>query len=456
MDTVIIHKIDESYVHVECDDGIARELHEYFTFYVPGYKFMPQYRNGLWDGKIKLFNLRNKTIYAGLANKIELFCSERCYEFTNDNDLLPALERDPQEIIEWVAKLGLQDYKGDPLIPHKEQFEALFYNLTHKRSITIIPTGGGKSLVAFLLAMYYLTFHTFETNQKVLLIVPTTTLVEQMYKDFDSYSPNISSDDICHRIYSGKDKETSKPIIITTWQSIFRLHKPWFSQFGMVIGDEVHGFKAKSLSGIMEKATNAKFRTGLTGTLDGSLTSEMTLEGLFGNIKKFVTTKDLMDRGVLSDLHITSVLLNYSDEEKKLVSKLDYQNEMTFLEVNAKRNEFIRDLATSLDGNTIITFKKISHGEELYKIIKDHLKDTGRNVYYVSGKVKTDDREFIRNILEKQKYKKTVVFEFGNSIVRVRDHVEVRLASGQFKKAIDVNSEDDVCDKWIEENRLPI
>lgn len=60
------------------------------------------------------------------------------------------------------------------------------------------------------------------------------------------------------------------PITISTWQSIYKMQSTWFEPYGMVIGDEAHNFKAKSLAAIMEKLRDAKFRIGTTGTLDGT------------------------------------------------------------------------------------------------------------------------------------------------------------------------------------------
>ena len=58
--TLLIDKKNEVYMSVQTEPGLAQELCDYFTFYVPGYRFMPAYRNKIWDGKIRLFNLRNK------------------------------------------------------------------------------------------------------------------------------------------------------------------------------------------------------------------------------------------------------------------------------------------------------------------------------------------------------------------------------------------------------------
>ena len=74
-----------------------------------------------------------------------------------------------------------------------------------------------------------------QKNDKVLIIVPTTSLVEQMTKDFQDYGWNVKH---VHKIYQGRKKETNKKVVISTWQSIYNLPKKWFKQFGTVIGDE--------------------------------------------------------------------------------------------------------------------------------------------------------------------------------------------------------------------------
>jgi superfamily II DNA or RNA helicase len=90
----------------------------------------------------------------------------------------------------------------------------------------------------------------------------------------------------CHRIYSGKDKETEKTCHHINMAVIYKLHPVWFHQFGAIFGDEVHGFKSKSLSSIMNKAKNAEYRWGTTGTLDGTQVHKLVLEGLFGPVNR--------------------------------------------------------------------------------------------------------------------------------------------------------------------------
>ena len=206
-----------------------------------------------------------------------------------------------------------------------------------------------------------------------------------------------------HKIYSGRDKATTKRIILTTWQSVYKLPKPWFDNFGMILGDECHGFKSKSLSSIMNKATEAKYRYGLTGTLDGTLTHKLVLEGLFGPVYKVTTTKALQDDKTLAALDIKILLMNYQANVRKDFGKKTYQEEIDFLVSHESRNKFIRNLTLSLDGNTLVLFNLVEkHGKPLFDLINTKANGS-RKVFFVSGSVATSDREDIRKIVESQK-----------------------------------------------------
>jgi superfamily II DNA or RNA helicase len=235
--------------------------------------------------------------------------------------------------------------------------------------------------------------------RQTLIIVPTTTLVHQMYSDFEEYGFN--SEKYCHKIFSGKDKNTDKPVVITTWQSIYKLRKDWFKKFDVVIGDEAHLFKAKSLTSILEKMEDTEYRFGFTGTLDGTQTHKLVLEGLFGPAQKVISTKELMDSGTLADFKIKILALKYHDEIRKIVSKMDYQAEMDFLVSHEGRNKFIKNLALSLNGNTLLLFQYVDkHGRILEEMIKEEAGD--RKVFFIHGGVKGEERDDIRGIVEKE------------------------------------------------------
>ena len=247
---ISISKKNEVYLRIEAEPHVYMELSDTFTFDVPGAKFMPQYRNKYWDGKIRLFNQSNGEIYAGLLHKVVKFCEEMKYEFSFKNNKYYGL---PFERNEMISQEGVKDYMKSisRYDPRPYQLEGVYDALRHNRRLMISPTASGKSLMIYSIVRYY-TDH----SKNILLVVPTTSLVEQMYKDFQDYGWDVES--YCHKVYAGKEKDTGAPVVITTWQSIYKLPKSYFERFEVVIGDEAHLFKSKSLISIMTKLCDAK------------------------------------------------------------------------------------------------------------------------------------------------------------------------------------------------------
>lgn len=397
LETIRVWKLSHSELQIDCDFGTGQELNEFFSFYVPGYKFMPAFRNKLWDGKIRLFNIRNNTLPAGLIEHLEKFAGQRGYtidtertEYGYPDNAANYTKINPQEIMEFVHSINL------PYEIRDYQFDAVCKGLERNRAILLSPTGSGKSLIIYVLMRYYLSQLAAE-GQKVLIIVPTTSLVEQMTNDFVDYG--FGQNDI-HKIYSGKDKDTMLSVVVSTWQSIYKLGAPWFEQFGMVIGDECHGFKSKSLTTIMNKCTEAQYRFGTTGTLDGTQTHELVLQGLFGRVHKVTTTRTLQDNDTLAKLEIKRLVLEYKNE--KDFGKRSYQDEIDYIVRHERRNQFIRNLALDQKGNTLVLFQFVEkHGKILFDLIESKAHDD-RKVFFVSGATETSDREAIRKITEKQ------------------------------------------------------
>ena len=374
-------KIDSKEPHIFC------ELSDIFTFEVPGAKFMPQYRNKYWDGKIRLFNQANGEIYVGLLDKIISFCkkSDYQYEFVHSD-----FYGTPFEENGFISLEGVKDYmnKITRYEPRQYQIQGVFDALKYNRKLLISPTASGKSLM-----IYTITRYMVDKGHSVLLVVPTTSLVEQMYKDFIDYGWN--SDEHCHRIYAGKEKHTDKPVTITTWQSIYKLEHSFFKRYGCVIGDEAHLFKSKSLIRIMTKLHDAKYRFGFTGTLDGTQTHKWVLEGLFGPAYKIVRTDELIEKGHLAKLNIKILLLQH--ESKRFDT---YEDEVQFIIQNERRNNFIKKLTLDLKGNTLLLYSRVeSHGEVLFNLINS---DTNRKVFFVHGGVAAEEREEIRKITEEE------------------------------------------------------
>ena len=384
---LIIDKTDEVYLKIEADADIRRELGEYFTFEVPGFKFMPQFRNRVWDGKIRLFSYATGKIYAGLYPYIVNWCNENDIQIV-DGTKIKDTKVDISKVDEFIKALKI------PMEVRDYQKEAFIHAVKKNRCLLLSPTASGKSLIVYLLVR----FNQLRIKNKILIIVPTTSLVEQLHKDFKDYGYN--SDKYVHKIYEGHSKDTDKQVVISTWQSIYNQPKKYFSQFDMIVGDEAHLFKAVSLTKIMTRMTKCKYRVGLTGTLDGTKTHKLVLEGLFGAVNKVVSTTELMEKGKLSDLKIFCLVLQHGKTERDFLKDKNYQEEMDYLVSNEKRNKYIRNLCLSLQGNSLCLFQYVEkHGEILKQLIEE--KAENKKVFFVHGGVEADEREKIRFITEK-------------------------------------------------------
>jgi len=389
MTDLIISKKNEVYLQVKAEPHINQELSEYFTFDVPGAKFMPQYRSKYWDGKIRLFSTATGEIYVGLLDKIVAWSKKSGYTVSFENNKFYGTPFEHNEIIslEGVSNY-MRSISKHP--PRDYQIDGVYDALKYNRRLLISPTASGKSLMIYSIVRYFV-----ESGKKALLIVPTTSLVEQMYKDFEEYG--WDSDKYCHKIYSGKERTNEYPVTITTWQSIYKLDKKFFDGFDVVVGDEAHQFKSKSLIGIMTKLRDTKYRYGFTGTLDGSQTHKWVLEGLFGPSYRITQTKDLIEKGHLSKLNIRILLLKHPPHKFET-----YEDEIQYLISHEQRNKFIKNLSLSLKGNTLILYSRVdTHGKLLYDLINNSV-DKKRKVFFVHGGVGAGERESVREITEKE------------------------------------------------------
>lgn len=379
-----VEKVDEVYNRIVCDNGTAYELNDYFTFTVPGAKHMPAVRNKIWDGKIRLFSPVTHLLYGGLNHHIDAFAKSYGYTPEYDSEF-NSTDFSLYEANQFIDGLNLPSF-----IERRDfQVDAFTHVVRNRRALLLSPTASGKSLIIYLLMRYF--------KRKTLIIVPTITLVHQLAGDFMDYGFDV--DTYVHKVHQGEEKTTHKPVTITTWQSVYKMPKSYFDKFRVVIGDEAHTFQATSLKSIMTKLTSCPVRVGLTGTLDGTKTHQLMLEGLFGPVKRVVRTVDLINQGVLSAFSIKAIELKYSDKTRKQCSKFKYQEEIDWIVRNSDRNRFIANLSVSLKGNTLVLFQFVDkHGKILYDMIRQ--KAGNRPVYFVSGEVDGEDRDTIRRAIE--------------------------------------------------------
>lgn len=397
---IYVEQVDDVNIRVFSEAGIEQELSNFFMFDVPGAKFMPAYKARLWDGKIRLYDIHRKTLYAGLASYVREFANRNGYQYIPaPNDTYKPLKNNNftyEQVEQYAQELQLTA-RGKPIDIRDYQIDAIRNCLNNNRQLLLSPTASGKSLIIYSLMRHYVS-----EGKKCILIVPTTSLVEQMYADFEDYS-HVNGWPVskaCQKLYSGFTKDFSADVLITTWQSIYKQPRSWFDQFQVVFGDEAHQFKAKSLGTVMEKMTKIPHRFGTTGTLDNTQVHRLVLEGLFGPVYKVTTTKKLMDSERVAELNIKCLLLKYDEQTKRERKNNLYQEEMDFLVSHQKRNRFIINLAQSLEGNTLVLFQYVEkHGKVLFDMF-GNLKD--RELAIVHGDVDVALREQIRHKAEKQ------------------------------------------------------
>lgn len=355
---------------------------------------MPTFKSGRWDGRIKMFDVRTKLFYRGLLPRLVEWCNENGYSIKIDAEsksgLKPQVSYDPKFLENW-AKYG-------KLKPKSYQIASIEAALKMNQTLIMSPTGSGKSYVIYMIVRYLLE----NTNEDILITVPTTSLVEQLYSDFNDYAVDWNAEEYVTKIYSGKEKNTKHRVKISTWQSVYKLDKNWFSKFGGYICDEAHGADSKSISSIVDKMPDAAVRVGLTGTLDGTKLHELEMLARFGNIFRAVTTRELMDSGDLANLDIRCLKISYSEEDIKMVKHLDYQQEIDFLVTNERRNNILVNAALNEPKNVLMLFNFIDkHGTKLYQMLRDKAEKYDKKIFYIHGGVDVEDRENIRQLLEK-------------------------------------------------------
>ena len=396
MEHVNIEAADSVFIRINAEKSVIKEMSQFFSFEVPNHKFMPAYRNRVWNGRINLLNAHKHLMYRGLIDYVIKFCKDRNYSVDGFKEEENQLSR--EHLCKFMEEHVRPHVRGEPVKVHDYQMDAIHHAIRKKRCLLLSPTGSGKSMIIYSLIRYYLDI--LPSTSKILIIVPTTGLVQQMLSDFTDYAKGTKwrADKFCHGIYAGRSKETAKRVVISTWQSIFREHKEWFDQFSVAIGDECHQYRSQSLVTLMTKLKDCPYRVGTTGTLDSVYVHKLIIEGLFGPVYKVTSTKDLIDKNILSELNVECLCINHSDTDRAALKRRTYQEEIEWIVTDERRNKFIVQLAEKLKGNTLILFNYVEkQGKPLFKM----LEGSSKNIYFIYGKTETEMREQIRKIVDK-------------------------------------------------------
>lgn len=402
IETIVIEKVDAVYFKINCSIGQSMELKEFFSCYAPNYKWDIRFKSKIWSGKISYFDTRLKLLPIGLLPKLVKFCKQfnynYRYEFNVDSMHNTLSQHDLNLFYNNIFK-----YVRDRYYPRDYQNDAIMNSIQNKRGITIAGTGSGKSLM-----FYTLTRFLRLMNKKILIIVPTVNLVEQAYNDFIDYGfTDISREtDKLYAKYSNEfNKDNIRPILISTYQSLISKPNSFFKIFDCVIVDECHGVRSesKSLQKILKLCSNAEYRYGFTGTMPLENADVFTLVGYIGPVIYDIGAKELIDKGILSQIKIANLILKYPLESVKECKGRGYDYELKYILNYKPRNKVLDFIInnTPSNQNTLILLSRI---ETHLKPVVDYLKVAfpNKRIRVIHGGVDAVERENVRSILEKE------------------------------------------------------
>lgn len=395
-DVVRVTKLNELYVLLEAEYSTLLSIKEHFTFYAKGYKYHPKYKHGLWDGRISML-ASNGMFYIGLMSELMSYCKSQkvTIEVTNPEAF--------KTKIKWSDD-WFEQYKKNSVAYtlYDDQENSVKHAIRYNKSLVLSPTGSGKSIIIYTIVRFLLE----NTESEILINVPSVSLVEQLYSDFEDYvTDEFCVSDVVHKSYNNTKSVRTKNtrVTIQTWQTTSKLSHEELSVYDAYICDEAHGASAKELTKIIDGLAHCQFRLGLTGTLDGTDMHTLAMTGRFGIIYKEVTTSMLVSKGTLADFSINVSVLDYPLEIAKTINKLSttYQQEIDFITQHSGRNKYLCNLALSKTSNTLMIFNYVEkHGQVIYDLLKPKLSSSLKEVYYVHGDIKGTDREVYRKEIE--------------------------------------------------------
>lgn len=415
------------------------QLNLWLTRHVKGYRYMPAFKMGVWNGQQSYF--RNGRISLGLWKEAMKGCKEIDASFILENKEDFPLNRDVTlEKVQDFCKEFFKFHKvktktGEwiPFMPYDHQIESAYKILKNRYCMAEVATSGGKSLIISIVMFY--TLKHIDTTAKFLIIVPSITLVTQFYDNIMEYNWGINNlaemrekkiDSILNpeakyspcdvrveEVMSERPRKFSGTqdanIYIGTYQSLEKWPKEFFQQFHTVITDEAHGAKAKTITTILQKTFKYAYsRFGVSGTFPEDDTCEiLTIQAVLGPKITEVSANELKEKGIITPMDIRAVIMNHNDKEfddriqliKKGGNGKDaFELEKAYIHVSEKRLNFIKKIVEKCDSNTLLLFHTIDYGQQILKKLETEL--PGRDYYYIDGEISGKKREEIKKQME--------------------------------------------------------
>jgi superfamily II DNA or RNA helicase len=358
--------IDESFTQLQTNDiEFKKKVIDTLSVFEEGYKYSPLFRAGVWDGKKYFYTIEPNTniqFPKGLVKYIVKDLQKNNLSYTY-NPISSEYNILFDDFKEFISTLNL------PFEPYDYQVKAAYESIKYKRMVLRSATGSGKSLILYMFIRYMLS-----KDKHILLVVPSINLVNQMYTDFEEYgfedvakyAKQIGGD------HKGNKDLAEKPLVISTWQSLYKMTANNFEIFDCILVDEAHTVKGEALQGIINNSKNSQWKIGCTGTVPRTKVEKLTLLGALGYVNKIITAGGLIKLGLATPTTINALYLNYSHSDRDELNKgkkPDYAKETKFIESHYYRNKKVSQIISKLanKGNVLALFSHIEHGEKLLK-----------------------------------------------------------------------------------------
>jgi superfamily II DNA or RNA helicase len=387
-----VEKLSEVYCQIKADSSQFLELREFTSFYVPNYRFHPKFKARIWDGKVSYYDARKNLFPIGCLPELKRFCDKFSYGLKiSPNVIMNHKKYGDSELLEYYPTV-----LKDGMSPRDYQHDAVKACLNNRRGVALSATGSGKSLIQYLIIRKLL-----EEDNKVLLIVPSISLVGQMYSDFRDYGWSDIEDGV-ECLHGGLKPTYKKQVLITTYQSLLNKETPFFEQYTAVINDECHGVRSVELQNIGKKCINANTRLGFTGTIPREPSEFFNVHAMIGPVVFEQKSKELMERGLLSGITVVNTVLKYPQYVLKESKGRNYHDEVNLIETTGIRNKFFGYLFKNLpdNQNTLILVNHIEHLKEIERYLETNIDDKYQ-LYVIHGQISAELREEIRQVTDK-------------------------------------------------------
>lgn len=431
MSTVTFTQADEVNALVSIDDEDPKEIKKVNNFIYAIMAFYDQTKSHSWEVRegfktamVNFYDKETHLLPIGLIPRVSNQLKARYgTKIVLDTDIrnmyIPprgALTR--HDVVSYAATLNLHNReKGFPIVPYEHQYKLVERAINGRRISLLACTSAGKSLSMCIMARYLVE----REHKKVLIVVPSTNLVEQLFSDFyndygwDEARANctlihgtsddkLSKKDLERLQACGVGEEaTLKNITISTWQSLQNKPDKFFECFTAVLVDEAHSTRGVKLRDILCKCVNANdFKVGVSGTLPDDGIDAGYIESQLGRKEEIVRLKELVTKNILTPVTVNAIYIPYPHKQRAMICAQTYDAEAAIVTNNSSRRDamdlLIRGNRITTEQNTVVLFKSISNLDLMLEFLqKTHPEFT---YHVIKGEISAQERESIRKSIE--------------------------------------------------------